>query len=192
MLLTPTKRIIDIVIAGIACIFLALPSAVVAFAVGLTSPGGVIYKHPRVGVDGKYFNLYKFRSMSHNARTIDPSSPFAKVVNDDRVTTVGKFIRKWSIDEIPQLINVLAGHMSIVGPRPQVAAEVAFYPEVARERLSVRPGITGLWQVSGRSDLDWQEGLELDLRYVRTHGIVTDLHIMYRTVGAVLNKTGAY
>jgi len=196
------KRAFDIGFAS-AALLLGLPLLImIAIAIKLTSKGPVFYRHPRIGLDGKPFEMIKFRSMIVGAESIkgtvaaldgavSPRDAF-KSVNDPRVTWVGRFIRKYSLDELPQFINVLKRDMSIVGPRPQVTREVALYDDDAMRRLLVRPGITGLWQISGRSELSWEDSVRLDLFYVENWSMMADLVITVKTIKVVLNHSGAY
>jgi exopolysaccharide biosynthesis polyprenyl glycosylphosphotransferase len=170
-----------------------------AVAVGFTSPGPVFYKHRRVGMRGQEFELLKFRSMVTNAASDEDLMALNegnqvqfKLRRDPRVTKVGALLRRSSLDELPQLINVLRGDMSIVGPRPHVTREVEQYGPDMHRRLLVKPGITGLWQVSGRSNLSWEESVELDVRYVENWSLSLDLRILWRTGRAVLQAAGAY
>jgi exopolysaccharide biosynthesis polyprenyl glycosylphosphotransferase len=166
----------------------------------LDSPGPVFYRAERVGRNGKSFAMLKFRSMIVGAQNLrsplivhnEGSGPLFKMRNDPRVTRVGRWMRRLSIDELPQLINVLAGQMSLVGPRPPLPSEVATYTDDTHRRMLVKPGITGLWQVSGRSDLAWQESVRLDLFYVENWSLIQDLVILWRTFGPVFRGTGAY
>jgi len=171
-----------------------------ALAVKLSSPGPVFYRQERVGRDGQPFDMIKFRSMRVGAddelakllaEQGKDGTPLFKVDNDPRITRIGHFIRRYSIDELPQLLNVLRGEMSLVGPRPQREAEVALYDQSAWRRLHVRPGMTGLWQVSGRSNLTWEEAIQLDTYYVENWSLMGDLQILFRTLKAVLAKDGA-
>ena len=174
----------------------------VAVAIKLTSAGPVLFGQERVGINGEIFRMIKFRSM-----VIDAEARLAKLQaeqrdagndvlfkmkNDPRITTIGRFIRRFSIDEVPQLLNVLRGDMSLVGPRPPLAREVALYGDEARRRLLVKPGMTGLWQVSGRSDLTWDDTVRLDVYYVENWSITADLVILARTAKAVVSSSGAY
>jgi exopolysaccharide biosynthesis polyprenyl glycosylphosphotransferase len=172
-----------------------------AVAVKLSSRGPVLFRQPRIGIDGTPFDMLKFRSMrvgAHDelagliAAQGTGDKPLFKVKNDPRITQVGKFLRRYSIDELPQLINVLRGEMSAVGPRPQQSAEVELYDHKALRRLRVRPGMTGLWQVSGRSDLDWDDAIRLDTYYVENWSMTGDMLILWRTVRAVVSSDGAY
>jgi lipopolysaccharide/colanic/teichoic acid biosynthesis glycosyltransferase len=153
-----------------------------------------------VGKDGREFVIVKFRTMHLDAEARlaeqrhlnEVGGALFKLRNDPRVTRVGRLLRKFSLDELPQLLNVLGGSMSLVGPRPPLPEEVAVYPDDARRRLAVRPGMTGLWQVSGRSDLSWDEAVRLDLQYVENRSLSLDLVIMLRTLSAVTRGAGAY
>jgi len=194
------KRAFDICASATTLLILLPPLIVVAILIGATSPGGLFFKHERIGKNGQPFMMLKFRSMVANADsrletllkeqgTVD--KPLFKIANDPRITGIGRLMRRYSIDEIPQLINVLKGEMSLVGPRPQVAKEVALYDNAAARRLFVSPGMTGLWQVSGRSNLGWEESLRLDLFYVENWSLTADLAILFRTVRAVFAADGA-
>lgn len=196
------KRSLDVVGALIMLIMLALPMAVVAIIVKATSPGPVLFKQQRIGLDGEEFRMWKFRSMRRDAEQLlaqldvadrmDPGNVLFKMKNDPRVTAVGSFIRRYSVDELPQLYNVLVGNMSLVGPRPSLASEVVDYERHVHRRFLVKPGMTGLWQVSGRSDLSWDEAVRLDLYYVENWSLTVDLAILWRTGRAVLKGSGAY
>jgi lipopolysaccharide/colanic/teichoic acid biosynthesis glycosyltransferase len=172
--------------------------AVIALAIRIEDRGPVVFKQVRVGLKGQPFNFYKFRSMAVDAEQRLPqlqselSGVLFKIKSDPRVTRVGRLIRRLSLDELPQLLNVLQGQMSLVGPRPALPREVAQYQQDVHRRLDVRPGLTGLWQVSGRSDLSWDDTVRLDLYYVDNWSLLQDLMILTRTVGAVLNSRGAY
>jgi len=180
-----------------APLFIAV-AALVMF--GPRGRGPAIFRQERVGKDGEMFILYKFRTMVVNAeaRLIelrnlnDTDGELFKMRKDPRVTPVGHWLRRFSLDELPQLVNVLKGDMSLVGPRPPLAREVAGYPSDMRRRLVVKPGLTGLWQVSGRSDLSWEESIRLDLTYVENWSLAMDLAILVRTVSAVVRSSGAY
>jgi exopolysaccharide biosynthesis polyprenyl glycosylphosphotransferase len=173
----------------------------IALAVRLTSSGPAFFRQTRVGVRGERFTMWKFRSMHTDAeerlaavREMNENADglLFKIRDDPRVTKVGKFIRRYSLDELPQLFNVLKGDMSLVGPRPPLPSEVELYPDDVRRRLLVKPGVTGLWQVSGRSDLTWEESVRLDLRYVENWSLVYDFSILWQTAFAVLRGSGAY
>jgi lipopolysaccharide/colanic/teichoic acid biosynthesis glycosyltransferase len=165
-----------------------------------TSRGPVIFRQTRVGRDGEEFVVHKFRTMHVDAearltelkRHNDASGPLFKMRSDPRVTPVGRWLRRFSLDELPQLWNVLKGEMSVVGPRPPLPREVEHYEDEARRRLLVKPGVTGLWQVSGRSDLSWDDSVRLDLYYVENWSPLLDLVILVRTLVAVVRGTGAY
>lgn len=172
-----------------------------AVAVRVTSPGPIFFKQERVGKDAEPFEMFKFRSMHVDAdarleelicEAGGALVPLAKLKADPRITPVGSILRRYSIDELPQLFNVLSGKMSLVGPRPQRQFEVDLYDHVASRRLTVRPGMTGLWQVSGRSDLSWDDTIRLDTYYVENWSMVSDLTILWKTIRAVLGSTGAY
>lgn len=189
------KRTTD-VLGSLLLILLSSPILLaVSIAVKTTSPGPLVYAQERIGLNGKPFRMLKFRSMRSGAEGElkalleaqgTSEQPLFKVKDDPRITPIGRFIRKYSLDELPQFFNVLGGSMSLVGPRPQVAAEVTLYTEDARRRLMTRPGITGLWQVSGRSKLPWREAVKLDLYYVENWSFLGDLAILAKTALAVL------
>jgi exopolysaccharide biosynthesis polyprenyl glycosylphosphotransferase len=172
----------------------------IALAVRLTSRGPVLFRQRRVGQDSEEFDVLKFRTMVKDADRMlaklaalnETDGLMFKMRNDPRVTKVGRILRRYSLDELPQLFNVLGGSMSLVGPRPPLPSEVAQYDGDVARRLMVKPGITGLWQVSGRSDLSWEDGIRLDLYYVENWSLTTDLLIMWKTLGAVLKARGAY
>jgi exopolysaccharide biosynthesis polyprenyl glycosylphosphotransferase len=195
-----TKGLFDRSGAILALTLLAPVLLGIAVLVKLTSPGPVLFRQTRVGRHGKEFQMVKFRSMVPNAeeRLIDlraqddGNGVMFKLHSDPRITRLGSILRRFSLDELPQLINVVRGDMSLVGPRPPLPSEVARYEPDAVRRLHVRPGITGLWQVSGRSDLTWEQSLRLDLRYVDNWSMALDLSILWRTIRAVLGGGGAY
>lgn len=194
------KRMFDL-LGSLVLIVLLLPVMLaVAIAVKLGSRGPLFYSQERIGVKGRPFPMFKFRSMVQNAddqlaSLLDAQGtsdkPLHKVTNDPRITPVGRFLRRYSLDELPQLFNVVLGTMSLVGPRPQREAEVALYDKYHHRRLLVKPGITGLWQVSGRSSLEWDDAIRLDLYYVENWSLVGDLVILWRTVRAVAQADGA-
>jgi exopolysaccharide biosynthesis polyprenyl glycosylphosphotransferase len=194
------KQVTDRVGAALLLVLLAPVFAAVAVAVRLDSPGAILHCQIRVGQGGRHFNLAKFRTMVANAEqlrhelagTNEQDGLMFKIRRDPRITRVGRVLRRFSLDELPQLFNVLRGHMSLVGPRPPLPGEVAKYNEVELRRLSVRPGLTGLWQVSGRSDLSWDETVALDLRYVDNWSPAVDFGILCRTLRAVVEGNGAY
>lgn len=195
------KRSFDIVGSLLLIIVSAPVVAAAALAIRLEDGGPVLFRQDRVGMKGKGFECLKLRSMVVDAEAIqvrtlldanEADGLLFKMKNDPRVTRVGHFIRKYSIDELPQFVNVLRGDMSLVGPRPALAKEVAGYKSHVRRRLDVRPGITGLWQVSGRSDLSWDDMVRLDLYYVDNWSMIQDLAILLRTVKAIFTSSGAY
>ncbi len=191
---------LDRTVAGLALLLLAPVLLGLALAVRLGSPGPVLYRQERVGVNGRTFTMLKFRSMvvdadrQLEALTADNISDglLFKMRTDPRVTPVGRLLRRLSLDELPQLLNVLGGSMSLVGPRPPLPGEVARYDSQISRRLLVKPGLTGLWQISGRSDLPWEEAVRLDLRYVENWSMAMDLLILAKTFRAVLSRSGAY
>ncbi|PZE20877.1 sugar transferase [Paenibacillus xerothermodurans] len=195
-----TKRFIDILASALAIILVAPVFLMTAVAIKLDSKGGIIYKQQRIGKNGKPFYMYKFRSMVSNADSLltqleshnEADGIAFKMKDDPRVTTVGRFIRKYSIDELPQLFNVLIGNMSLVGPRPPLPNEVEHYGDWEWRRLEVLPGITGLWQVSGRSDLSFNQWMHLDIYYIENWSIAFDIKILLKTIPVVLKGEGAY
>lgn len=193
------KRIIDILVSFLGLLLLAPLLAAISLAIKLTSEGPVFFKQERVGLHGRTFWLYKFRTMVDKAEQLkeslqhlnEMSGPVFKVKNDPRVTAAGRFLRKTSLDELPQMINVLKGEMSLVGPRPPLPAEVRQYQNQFRRRLSVRPGITCLWQISGRNTVDFDQWMALDMRYIDNWSLELDLKILLKTIPAVLFGRGA-
>ncbi len=194
------KHAFDVIASAALIIALTPVLLVVALAVKLSGPGPILFTHTRIGRHGAPFKMLKFRSMVDSAdlqlkgllaEQGTSDQPLFKVENDPRITPVGRFIRKYSLDELPQLFNVLGGTMSLVGPRPQVADEVALYDSAAARRLLVKPGVTGLWQVSGRSNLSWGDSIRLDLNYIENWSLRGDLGILLRTVKAVTTSDGA-
>nr|WP_245373689.1 sugar transferase [Crossiella equi] len=194
------KAVVDRLSALMLAVLLAPAFLAIATAIKLTSRGPVLYRQSRVGRDGREFTMLKFRSMVPDAHRLkadlasdnQAAGPLFKMRRDPRVTRVGAVLRRYSLDELPQLFNVLAGSMSLVGPRPPLPEEVARYGPDARRRLLVKPGLTGLWQVSGRSDLSWEESVRLDLRYVESWSLFMDLEILWKTASAVVSGRGAY
>ena len=194
------KAVFDRAVAGLALILLAPLFAVIAVAIRLDDQGPVFFRQTRVGLDGRTFKLCKFRTMVVDAEQRlaqlealnEGAGVLFKMRRDPRVTKVGAWLRRWSLDELPQLFNVLSGDMSLVGPRPALPREVARYGDHMRRRLVVKPGITGLWQVSGRSGLPWEEAFRLDLRYVDNWSLALDLQILWKTWSAVIHGSGAY
>jgi exopolysaccharide biosynthesis polyprenyl glycosylphosphotransferase len=194
------KGALDRSVALAALVVLAPVFAVLALAVRLSGPGPVLYRQERVGLGGRHFEMLKFRSMVADADQQvaslsdgnDADGLLFKMRQDPRVTPVGRWLRRLSLDELPQLVNVLTGSMSLVGPRPPLPREVARYDTSVSRRLLVKPGLTGLWQISGRSDLPWEEAVRLDLRYVENWSLTLDLSILRKTFAAVLQSRGAY
>jgi exopolysaccharide biosynthesis polyprenyl glycosylphosphotransferase len=193
------KEAFDRAIAAVILVLLFPLMVATAIAVRATSRGPVLFRQQRIGKAGKAFSCFKFRTMVEDADArldglvgSDESRVLFKLSNDPRVTPLGHVLRRYSIDELPQLVNVLKGDMSLVGPRPQVQAEVDLYTSDYRRRLLVKPGITGLWQVSGRSDLTYEESERLDLYYVENWSLTADLMILWRTFRAVVKSSGAY
>jgi lipopolysaccharide/colanic/teichoic acid biosynthesis glycosyltransferase len=194
------KRLIDIAggVAGLLLILPLLPFLILM--IKMDSPGPILFKQKRVGYRGRTFNCYKFRSMERDAEARkselshlnEATGAAFKIQDDPRITGVGRFIRSSSLDEFPQLLNVLKGDMSIVGPRPQIPSEVSEYSPAQARRLLVKPGLTCLWQVSGRSHLDFTEWMALDLAYVRQRSLRFDLWVLSRTIPAVIERKGAY
>jgi lipopolysaccharide/colanic/teichoic acid biosynthesis glycosyltransferase len=194
------KRLIDVMGATAALILLAVPMGLIALLVKLESRGPVLFCQYRLGENGIPFKFYKFRSMVVNAESIradlegvnEATGPVFKIRRDPRITRVGRWIRRTSLDESPQLFHVLLGQMSLVGPRPPLPEEVEHYEPWQRERLAVRPGLTCIWQISGRSDIPFERWVELDIEYVRRRCLLLDLKILLLTLPAVLSGRGAY
>jgi exopolysaccharide biosynthesis polyprenyl glycosylphosphotransferase len=194
------KRTMDIAISATALLAIAIFLPIIALAIKIDSRGDVFFRQDRVGRDGRIFKIVKFRSMcvdaearqSELANSNEGAGLLFKMKSDPRVTHVGAFLRRYSIDELPQFWNVLVGDMSVVGPRPPLVSEVQGYDGTVYRRLYIKPGITGLWQVSGRSDLSWDESVRLDLRYVENWSVTNDLLLICRTVKIMLRPEGAY
>jgi len=194
------KGLFDRCAAAAALIMLAPVMSVLAVAIWLNDRGPALFTQLRVGKDGHPFRIYKFRTMVVDAEqrkqellaSNDSDGVLFKLRKDPRVTAVGAHLRRWSLDELPQLFNIFLGHMSLVGPRPALPDEADKYAEHVRRRLVVKPGLTGLWQVSGRSDLSWEESVRLDLRYVENWSFALDLQIMWKTISVLLRRSGAY
>jgi len=195
------KRVIDIIGAAIGVVLLSWLFAIVAILIKIEdSKGPVFFKQVRIGKDGKEFYMYKFRSMVSNAEDLleslleqnEVSGAMFKMKDDPRITKIGKFIRKTSIDELPQLWNVLKGDMSLVGPRPPLPREVMEYSTYDKQRLLVTPGCTGLWQISGRNSLSFDEMVDLDLEYIRNQNIINDFKIIFKTVFVLFGSKNAY
>ena len=194
------KDIVDRIGAALLLLMFSPLLLAISVAVAVDSRGGVFYTQRRVGKNGREFTIVKFRTMVRNAHALrteltsanEGAGPLFKLRSDPRVTRVGTALRRWSLDELPQLFNVLAGSMSLVGPRPPLPDETARYGPDVRRRLLVKPGVTGLWQVSGRSDLPWDEAVRLDLRYVEDWSLALDAVILWKTLRAVVSGDGAY
>ena len=194
------KRFLDVVLALVAGTLVLPLVPLIALAIRLDSPGPVLYRSVRLGRHGRPFVFYKFRSMvvgaHESARYVrhlnESEGPVFKSARDPRVTRVGRFLRRTSIDELPQLMNVLRGDMTLVGPRPPIPEEAEAYAPWQRLRLEVKPGLTCLWQVSGRSKLGFEEWMRLDIQYIQSMSLSTDLKILMRTIPAVLSREGAY
>lgn len=194
------KRTLDIFASLVGLILLSPIFIIVAIAIKLEDPkGSVFFSQQRCGKDNKLFPMYKFRSMVSNAEELleelkemnEMDGPVFKIKEDPRITKVGKFIRKTSIDELPQLLNVLKGDMSLVGPRPAIPHEVAEYNEYQMQRLLVKPGITCIWQVSGRNTIGFEEWIEMDLKYIKTRSFLLDLKLIFKTVGVLFGDENA-
>jgi len=193
------KRVLDITVSSLALVLGSPFMVAIAIAIRMDSEGGIFYKSQRIGRKGRAFPCYKFRTMVHNADTLKPElehmnerdGVLFKIANDPRITRVGRVLRKYSLDELPQFYNVLKGDMSLVGPRPPMAAEVEQYDLAHLRRLDVLPGITGLWQVEARQDPSFDSYISLDTAYVENWNLMMDLRILARTVGVVLSGTGS-
>jgi exopolysaccharide biosynthesis polyprenyl glycosylphosphotransferase len=201
---TGTKQVIKDAfdkIVGLSALALTAPVFLfVTLIIRLDDGGPAFFRQTRVGRDGRDFTVYKFRTMVMDAEKLkteltasnDHDGVLFKMRKDPRITKVGSWLRRWSLDELPQLVNVVRGDMSLVGPRPALPDEAARYGDYVRRRLVVKPGLTGLWQVNGRSDLSWEESVRLDLRYVENWSLVLDLQILWKTLSAVWRGSGAY
>lgn len=193
------KRLLDIIGAIVGLLLLIPITLFVAIAIRWDTPGPILFQQRRIGLGGRPFQCWKFRSMVIEAEAIrdnllhlnESSGPAFKMADDPRITKVGRFIRRYSIDELPQIVNVLQGSMSLVGPRPPLPAEVAQYNSQQLFRLSVKPGLTCLWQISGRSDISFEEWMKLDEIYVRTMSFWSDIKIIFYTIPAVFTGRGA-
>ncbi|HYA16268.1 MAG TPA: sugar transferase [Bryobacteraceae bacterium] len=188
------KRVIDVVLASVALILLSPVFLIVAILIKLTSPGPVIFRQIRCGLNGRRFTFYKFRSMvadaeqrMHEVAHLNPKAIVTKIPNDPRLTPVGRFLRRFSLDELPQLVNVLRGDMSLVGPRPAIPSEVAQYQRWQRRRLRMRPGLTCLWAVNGRDKLDFETWMRLDMSYIDNWSLALDARIILRTIPQVMS-----
>jgi lipopolysaccharide/colanic/teichoic acid biosynthesis glycosyltransferase len=196
------KRTLDFLSSLFMILVFAIPGLVICAIIALTSEGPIFYREERIGRDGRPFRIWKFRSMYSNATDharIAGTHPSGKVLEwrmrkhlqDPRITVIGRFLRSWSLDELPQLFNILRGEMSLVGPRPIVEAETVFYGDLLPFYLAATPGLSGLWQVSGRSHIDYAERARLDETYVRSWSLRSDFVILFRTIPAVLSRKGA-
>jgi exopolysaccharide biosynthesis polyprenyl glycosylphosphotransferase len=193
------KRVFDVVMSALVIVALSPVFASIAIAIRLDAPGPIFFRQRRIGQSGRVFEMLKFRSMYRDAEARlealraqnEMSGPVFKMANDPRVTKVGRFLRRTSLDEFPQFWNVLKGEMSIVGPRPPVPSEVRQYKRWQRRRLSMKPGITCIWQVSGRNNIDFDRWMELDLQYIDEWSLWGDIRICLRTIPAVLTARGA-
>ncbi|GAA4187263.1 sugar transferase [Gryllotalpicola kribbensis] len=194
------KRAFDLVVAGLLVVLLSPALIAIALAVRVDSQGPVLFKQERIGLNGRPFRMLKFRSMVPDAEArlaalrgeSEGNGVLFKMKRDPRITRVGRVLRRYSLDELPQLFNVLGGSMSLIGPRPSLERELTQYEEHTHRRFLVKPGITGLWQVSGRSNLTWEESVRLDLYYVENWSMTGDLTILWRTAKAVIARDGAY
>lgn len=197
------KRAIDISCAFMMIVAAAIPGLLIACAIVLTSKGPVFYREERIGRFGRPFRIWKFRSMRVNSerrlsivdvrsREVVLERRMQKRVSDPRITAIGGFLRKWSLDELPQIFNILRGEMSLIGPRPIVVSETPLYGGWLAYYLAVTPGLSGLWQVSGRSLVDYEDRAKLDASYVKSWSLTKDLNILLRTIPAVLQRVGAY
>lgn len=194
------KRLLDVVVSAAALVVLIVPMLILAVIIRLDSAGPALFRQERVGRNGSTFKMLKFRSMVVDAESRlaalseqnDGAGPLFKMKDDPRITRVGRFIRKYSLDEFPQLWNVLVGDMSLVGPRPPLRREVDGYESHVHRRLYIKPGLTGMWQVNGRSDLSWEESVRLDLYYVENWSLTGDLVILWRTAKVLFTPSGAY
>lgn len=195
------KRLFDVVASSIGVVVISPVLLIIAICIKVDDPHGpVFYAQTRVGKDGHEFKIIKFRSMVSNADELlaklqdqnEVDGAMFKMKDDPRITRVGRVIRKYSLDELPQLINVVTGSMSIVGPRPPLVSEVEQYTEYDKQRLLVTPGATGMWQVGGRNDVDFDEMVRLDLTYIQNRSVWLDLKIMLETVKVMIKPNGAY
>ena len=194
------KRIVDVLGASLALVVLAPLILVLSIIIRITTHGPVFYRSKRIGRGGREFTFYKLRSMvkdaharrDHLTHLNEADGPVFKIARDPRITSIGRFMRSTSLDEVPQFWNVLRGDMSLVGPRPPIPEEVAQYEPWQLRRLDVRPGLTCLWQISGRSRIGFQEWMRLDLEYIRHRSLRLDVKILLRTIPAVLSREGAY
>ena len=196
-----SKRVLDFILSLLGIIMLFPLFILIACMIKAENPKGtVLFKQIRIGKDGQLFYMYKFRSMVTNAEQLkallanqnEVTGPVFKIKHDPRVTNIGRFIRKTSMDELPQLFNVLKGEMSLVGPRPPLPEEVAKYTTYERQRLSVTPGLTCYWQVSGRSNVAFSEWMKLDIEYIKNRGFWVDIKLILKTIAVLFSSKGAY
>ena len=194
------KRVIDVILASVALILLSPLFAIIAIAIKIDSKGPVFFAHKRIGKNGKIIKLYKFRSMVINAEELIKSftpeqmkeyKENYKLTNDPRITKVGKFLRKTSLDELPQLINIINGDLSIIGPRPVIADELEKYGTNKDKFLSVTPGVTGYWAANGRSNTTYEQRMEMELYYIDNLSLKMDIKVFFKTILSVLKKEGA-
>ena len=193
------KRLIDLILSILGIVFLSPIMLIIAIAIKVESKGPIIFSQDRVGKDGKFFKMYKFRSMVINAEELkekllsqnEMSGPMFKMKDDPRITKVGKFIRKTSIDELPQLFNVIKGDMSLVGPRPNLPKEVAQFSDYHKLKLKAKPGLTCYWQVMGRNSIGFEEWMELDIKYIRERSIWLDIKYIFRTIFVLFGDKNA-
>lgn len=194
-----SKRALDVIASFLGLVILSPILSIVAILIKLESKGPAIFAQSRIGLNGKEFKMYKFRSMVQNAEELkeklakqnEMSGPMFKIKNDPRVTKVGKFIRKTSIDELPQLLNILKGDMTLVGPRPSLPREVEKFESWMLKRLEVKPGLTCYWQVSGRNNIDFYEWMKLDLKYVNDMSFWLDIKLIFKTVAVLFGDKNA-
>jgi exopolysaccharide biosynthesis polyprenyl glycosylphosphotransferase len=197
--LLAVKRFLDVGLAIIGISVTAPIMVLCAVLIKATSPGPVLFRQVRSGLNGRAFRMLKFRTMGEHAEAAraevahlnEATGPVFKIANDPRITRIGRFLRRWSVDELPQLFNVLAGDMSVVGPRPPIPSEVALYDRWQRRRLSMRPGLTCLWQIRGRHRIGFDEWMQLDLFYIDHWSLRLDFRILFRTISTVLSGSGA-
>ena len=194
------KRVIDVILASIALILLSPLFAIIAIAIKIDSKGPVFFEHKRIGKNGKIIKLYKFRSMVINAEELIKSftpeqmkewKENFKLQNDPRITNVGKFLRKTSLDELPQIVNIIKGDLSIIGPRPVIEEELEKYGENKEKFLSVTPGLTGYWQANGRSSTTYEQRMEMELYYIDNLSLKMDIKVFFKTILSVVKKEGA-
>lgn len=185
------KNVVDKLFGTILVFVLLVPSLVIMLLIKITSQGPVFYSQERIGLKGKIFNMYKFRSMYTNSQDIRNSDGSTFNSEDDpRVTSIGKLLRKTSLDELPQLINIIKGDMSFIGPRPDLPDQLTMYTNFEKNKLDLKPGISGLAQVNGRNNISWKERMEFDVYYVKNYSLLLDLIILFKTFYTVLKREG--